>query len=111
MADYKTKHAPIDDYPFMTYAPDEDAHTGNIGTYVTSSEGVTTANFTFNDVEKQVKNGRPFAFYSTAEGGYVRGMLLSVAVNDGEYGVFGYVAGETVGLFADSPDEPLTYSA
>lgn len=111
MAAYKTKHTPVDDYPFVTYAPDVDAHTGNSGAIVTFSEGVATANFTFNDVEKQIENGRPFAFYSATEGGYVCGMLLSVAVNDGEYGVFGNIAGDTVGLFADSPDEPLTYTA
>lgn len=110
MADYKTKHAPIDDYPFMTYAPDEDAHVGSVGATIAIVEGVFSANFTFNDVVKQIEKGIGFPVKVVSDGGEMWIVFISATIGDGEYNVYGMLADSSFVLSAESPDVPLTAS-
>ena len=66
MAQYLTKHDLVDDYPYMTYAPDVDAHTGNVGATIEDNDGSLTANFTYDDVVNQLDNGRVFTVKMTS---------------------------------------------
>ena len=110
MADYKTKHAPIDDYPFMTYAPDEEAHVGAVGAAITVADGTFTANFTFNDVVRQIEKGIGFPVKTVSEGSQMWIMFISATVSEGVYSVYGMLADSSFILSAESPDVPLTAS-
>ena len=109
MADYKTKHAPIDDYPFMTYAP-EDAHIGAVGAAIATVDGTFVANFTFNDVVKQIEKGVGFPVTLVSEGSKLWITFLSATVGDGAYSVYGMLADSSFILSAESPDALLTAS-
>ena len=110
MADYKTKHAPIDDYPFVTYAPENDAHVGAAGAAITVADGTFIANFTFNDVVKQIEKGVGFPVTTVSDGSKLWITFLSATIGDGAYSVYGMLADSSFILSAESPDVPLTAS-
>lgn len=51
MTDYTTKHEPVDDYPYICYAPDADANTETSGGGGSGGGGVTVFDMIFDDDE------------------------------------------------------------